>query len=140
MGEVSRVRSMFSHAMDEDLIAANPFRKLAKRGKGRAEQAPPTVREFRSLLDACDTLGDYAPRMRDLFEFASYTLMRPCELYELRWSDIDFRANQIHKDRRLYRGGIDTPKTGRKAIPLPRLRGRSFYASRPGHAQTGWCS
>jgi integrase len=57
--------------------------------------------------------------MRDFLEFAAYALMRPSELYELRWSDIDLRSNQIHKDRRLYRGGVDVPKTGRKTIPLP---------------------
>jgi integrase len=57
--------------------------------------------------------------MRDFLEFAAYTLMRPGELFELRWPDIDFKSNQIHKDRRLYRGKVDVPKTGRKTIPLP---------------------
>jgi integrase len=114
-----KVVSLFNWAVDEEIVATNPFRKLGHRGKGRSDNPPPTVREFNALLDACDALGDYAPRMRDFLEFASYTLMRPSELYELRWSDIDFKSNQVHKDRRLYRGKVDIPKTGRKTIPLP---------------------
>jgi integrase len=113
------VVSLMNWAVDEEIVATNPFRKLGHRGKGRSDKAPPTIREFKALLDACDALGDYAPRMRDFLEFASYTLMRPSELYELRWSDIDYTANQVHKDRRLYRGTVDVPKTGRKTIPLP---------------------
>jgi integrase len=111
--------SLFAWALDEEIIATNPFRKLGHRGKGRSEKAPPTIKEFKALLDACDAVGPYAPRMRDFLEFASFTLMRPSELYELRWSDIDFASNQIHKERRLYRGVVDVPKTGRKTIPLP---------------------
>jgi integrase len=113
------VVSVFNWAVDEEIVATNPFRKLGHRGKGRSEKAPPTPRQFKALLDACDALGDYAPRMRDLLEFASYTLMRPGELFELRWSDIDFASHQIHKDRRVYRGVVDVPKTGRRSIPLP---------------------
>jgi integrase len=111
--------TLFNWAVDEEIVASNPFRKLGHRSKGRADKAPPTIREFKALLDACDALGDYGGRMRDFLEFAAYTLMRPGELFELRWSDVDFKANQIHKDRRLYRGLVDVPKTGRKTIPLP---------------------
>jgi integrase len=118
-GRVPIVVTLFNWAVDEEIVATNPFRKMSYRGKGRSEDAPPTREEFAALLDACDALGDYGPQMRDLLEFASYTLMRPSELYELRWFDIDFRPNQIHKDRRLYRGEVDVPKTGRKMIPLP---------------------
>jgi integrase len=121
-GTVSRVPivvTLFNWAVDEEIITTNPFRGLGRRGRGRADMPPPTPREFEALLDGCDALGDYAPRMRDLLEFACFTLMRPSELYELRWTDIDFKSNQIHKDRRLYRGAVDVPKTGKKTIPLP---------------------
>jgi integrase len=94
---VPNVVSLFNWAVDEEIVPTNPFRNLGHRSKGRSEKAPPTIREFRALIDACDALGDYAPRMRDFLEFASYTLMRPSELYELRWSDVDFRSNQIQR-------------------------------------------
>jgi integrase len=116
---VPNVVSLFNWAVDEEIVDKNPFRGLGHRGKGRSQKAPPTIKEFRALLDACDALGNYAPRMRDFLDFASHTLMRPSELYELRWSDVDFRSHQVHKHRRLYRGRVDTPKTGRKTIPLP---------------------
>jgi integrase len=74
---VPMVVTLFNWAVDEEIVATNPFRKLGHRSKGRADKPPPTVREFRALLDACDALGDYAPRMRDFLEFAAYTLMRP---------------------------------------------------------------
>lgn len=114
-----RVTTMFNYAVDElEIIERSPFRGMGGRGRGRADKAPPTLKEMERLLDACDALGDYASQLRNFLEFASYTLLRPSELYELRWPDVDFRAHQIHKDRRLYRGRVDAPKTGRKTVPL----------------------
>ena len=52
--------------------------------------------------------------------FGAYTGMRPGELYELRWSDIDLASNRIVVSRRLYRGQVDTPKSNKpKTIALP---------------------
>jgi integrase len=56
--------------------------------------------------------------MRAMFKFAAFTLMRPGELYELKWTDIDFKRNRIAKDRRVYRGEVAEPKTGAKVIAL----------------------
>ena len=44
------------------------------------------------LIDACSMLGDYAPMMRALLTFGSYTLLRPCELRALDWPGIDLDA------------------------------------------------
>jgi integrase len=58
--------------------------------------------------------------MRDLLDFAGYTLMRPGELFELRYTDLDLRRHRIEVSRRLYRGTVDTPKGNRsKTIALP---------------------
>jgi integrase len=117
---VPPVVTMFNYAIRMRVIDHNPFSGLGKRGKGRSEADPPTEKEFQALLDACDVLGDYAPQMRALLDFASCTLIRPGELYELRWEDIDFAANRIRVSRRLYRGAVDTPKNGKpKTIALP---------------------
>ena len=51
--------------------------------------------------------------MRDLLDFAGLTLMRPGELFELRFPDVDLRTNRIVVSRRLYRGGVDTPEAGK---------------------------
>jgi integrase len=119
--EVSRVRALFGYAIDEEwLTGLNPFRKLSKKGKGRADKAPPTVAELERLLDACAVLGDYGPQMRALIVVGAYTGMRPGELYELRWSDVRFEENRIVVSRRLYRGHVDVPKNGEpKTIALP---------------------
>lgn len=115
---VPKVVALFNHAVDLELIERSPFRAPlgVTHGRGRADQAPPTVEELDRLLSACDALGEYAEQMRALVEFASYTLMRPGELYELRWRDIDFARNRITVSRRLYRGRVDTPKNGRTKV------------------------
>ncbi len=75
------VVTMFSLAMDEELIERNPFRGLMRKPKGRADEAPPTDAEFGKLLKACAVLGDHGPRMRSLLTFAAFSGMRPGELW-----------------------------------------------------------
>lgn len=119
-GHVPAIVTLYNHAIDEDdlPLERNPARKLSQRTKGRSEDAPPTPGEFAALVKGSAALGEYAPQMRSLLLFAAYTLMRPSELYPLEWSDIDFEAMRIRKARRLYRGGLDEPKTGAKTIAL----------------------
>jgi integrase len=117
---VPPVVTMFNYAVRSHVIPYNPFAGKGQRSRGRADQAPPTVKELERLLGACDALGDYADQMRALIIFGAYTGMRPGELYELRWQDIDLASNRITVSRRLYRGTIDVPKNGRpKTIALP---------------------
>ena len=120
LSAIPQVVALFNYAKKMRIISHNPFDGLGGgRGRGRADQAPPTLEELQALLDACDALGDYAQAMRDLIEFASLTLMRPGELYELRYPDVDLVANRIEVSRRLYRGLVDTPKNGEaKTIAL----------------------
>ena len=49
----------------------------------------------------------------DMLTFAAYTIMRPGELFALRWDGIDLEAGEIHVERRLYRGSHDLPKSTR---------------------------
>ena len=120
VGRVKTAVSLFNYAVRQRVVDYNPFAGLGKRGRGRQDTDPPTVKELERLLDACDALGDYGPQMRALVIFASLTGMRPGELYELRWADIDLAANRICVSRRLYRGAVDTPKSNRaKTIALP---------------------
>lgn len=118
---VPQVVAMFNYAKRMRVIGHNPFDGLShRRGPGRANQDPPTPQQLERLLDACDALGDYGSQMRALITFAAYTGMRPGELYELRWTDIDLAASRINVSRRIYRGSIDVPKSGKaKRIALP---------------------
>lgn len=117
---VPGVVTLYNHAInDDDLpLARNPFRGLGVRTRGRADEPPPTEAEFDALLAGCSALKHYAPMMRAFTRFAAFTLMRPGELYELEWADIDFEAMRIRKARRLYRGTVAEPKTGKKLIAL----------------------
>lgn len=112
--------TLYNYAADEDdlELPRNPFRGLGRRTRGRADEPPPTPAEFEQLLDACSGLGEYGPMFRALMLFAAVTLMRPSELYVLKWTDIDFAAERIRKQFRLYRGDVDEPKYGKATVYL----------------------
>ena len=117
---VPMIVTLFNHAVVEDeVLDRHSFHGLGRRTRGREEQAPPTDEQFEELVAACSVLGDYATMMRALIRFAAFTLMRPGELYALEWTDIEFKALRIHVKRRLYRGRVDLPKSGKpKTIAL----------------------
>jgi integrase len=110
------VVTMCSLAMDEELIERNPFRGLMRKPKGRADEAPPTDAEFDKLLEACAVHGDHGPRIRSLLMFAAFSGMRPGELMALDWSDVDLPALRVTVSKRLYRGGIDLPKSNKVRV------------------------
>lgn len=116
---VPQVVAMFNYAKRMRVIDHNPFDGLGGgRSRGRADEAPPTIKQLQEIRNACSALGKYGPQMRDLLDFAALTLMRPSELYELRHPDVDLVSNRIQVDRRVYRGEVDEPKTGPKTIAL----------------------
>jgi integrase len=82
-------------------LAGGRRRTGADAGYDRVARLSPTEAEMVLLIEACSVLGDYAPIMRALLTFASYTLLRPCELRALDWHGID----------------LDAGKTGRATIP-----------------------
>jgi integrase len=119
-GVVAIAIALFGLAVDEKLIDRNPFRGLVRKGRGPADEDPPTPDEFDRLLDACSVLDDYAPQMRALMVVGAYTGMRPSKLFALEWADIDLAAHRIHVRRRVYKGELDLPKSNReKVIALP---------------------
>lgn len=132
---IPAVAAMFSAAVDAELIDRNPFRGLTRPSGGRSGDAPPTGEEFARLLDACKVHGWYAPRLRALATFAAYSGMRPGELFMMRWPDIDFDRARIQVARRLYRGGVDTPKSGRAKLISLTPPARTALASLPRDAE-----
>jgi integrase len=119
-GYVQAVISLYDYGLDEDdlPLERNPFRKLYKPYSGRAKQPPPSEQEFAALLRSAERLGDYGKTVKAMLQFSAYSLMRPGEIFALEWSDIDFEEMRIGKNRRLFRGRLDEPKTGRKTIAL----------------------
>lgn len=114
---VPMIVTMFNHAVVEDeILDRHSFHGLGRRTKGREEEPPPTPDEFDLLLDSCSALKEYAPTIRAFTKFAAFTIMRPGELYPLEWADIDFDAMRIRVERRLYRGQLALPKSGKPKL------------------------
>jgi integrase len=105
------VGTLFSLAVDEELLDRSPFRGLMRKPEGRKNERPPSEEEMLLLVASCDALGDYAPRMEAMLTFAAYMIMRPGELMALIWDDIDLEAGEVHVSKRLYRGRTDLPKS-----------------------------
>jgi integrase len=119
---VPTVVTLFGAAVDAELIDRNPFRRLTHRSRGRSDHHPPTEDELSLLLDACSIHGWYAATMRSLITFAAYTGLRPGELFALEWSDVAFDAMRVHVRRRVYKGHVDLPKSGRtRTVAMPPL-------------------
>lgn len=118
---VAQAVAVFNYAVRMRVVPYNPFLGLGgKRSRGRRDLAPPTVSQLEALRGACSALGEYGQQMRDFLDFAGLTLMRPGEMFELRYTDVDLRTNRIIVARRLLRGRVDTPKANRsKKIALP---------------------
>jgi integrase len=111
-GTVAIVVQLMRQLARAEVIEKNRFDGLSRQVKGRADETPPTEEEMLLLLAACSALGDdYAPMMRALITFAAYTLLRPGELFDLKWEND--QGKRFFVPTRLYRGESDTPKSNR---------------------------
>ena len=121
--ELPAVRAMFNDALNDGLIRSNPFAKLGlKQSRGRKDIVPPSVEEVGKLVKAAHSVhGEtYGPVFAAQIMVAAYTGVRPGELWELRWSDVDLRRLEVTVARRTWNGDIDAPKNGRsRKIILP---------------------
>jgi len=107
------VSSVLTHALEDELILANPTSRLGrfiKRKDPKKEINPLTREEARSLLDMVE---EHHPRYYPFFLCALRTGMRLGELLALEWGDIDFRGGFIEVRRGYVRGQITTPKNGK---------------------------
>jgi integrase len=108
------VRSMFSDAVRDGVAAENPFARMGvEEGKGRSEIVVLTGDEVSRVTRIAErTWGEYGETVYGpMIVVAAYTGMRPGELYALRWSRIDFEADELHIRRQWQQ------KTGKEALP-----------------------
>ncbi len=95
------VKRPFNWAMDEDLIARNPFRGV-KHGSGDPRR-PMNEDEYHRLLEACGK-NSRLGRMTEILRFMYLTGCRPGEVTSLRWTDLDLEQGVIvlkeHKTKR----------------------------------------
>jgi integrase len=102
------VITMLNYAVKRDVIQKNVFSGLSQRSSGRRHLAPLSVPDLERLADAAEK--HHGEMFRAFVLFTAYSGMRVGEVFALRWSDIDFDAQEITVRWRLYRGEMDLPK------------------------------
>ncbi|MEK6252218.1 MAG: tyrosine-type recombinase/integrase [Actinomycetota bacterium] len=112
---VPPVVTMLSDAERKGIIERNPFRGLVRKGPGRRYVDPLTVEQVERLAQIAEQQHGLGAFVR----FTAYSGMRVGEVFALEWGDVDFDRMRIMVRRRLYRGRVDLPKSGKpRAIVL----------------------
>jgi integrase len=122
LSTVPVLKAMFNDAASAKagrLVRSNPFTglKLAK-GKGRADEDPPTEDEVRAMLE--HALRVTAPGFSAWLSVAVWSGMRPGELDALRWDAVDFQAGRIHVREQWNAKArfFSLPKNGKQRVIL----------------------
>jgi integrase len=118
-GTVCLVRDVISgpmvHALDDELIVANPvsgiFRRINPPHNQKREIDPLRHEEVALFLETC---SKFYPEHYPFFLTAFRTGMRLGELLALQWRDVDWYGKFILVRRSYKRGRIDHTKTGKQ--------------------------
>lgn len=117
------LHAVLDHAEAEDLIEANPARKVSppvamKVALGEGEERWLTVEEVEAVCRkaATDDWGDMEPA---LWITAAWTGLRIGEITALRWRDVRWAKGSIWVGRAYVRGQVSTPKSNKgRHVPL----------------------
>jgi integrase len=138
---VPPVVTMLNDAVGKGVTDRNPFKGLSKKGPGRRYLDPLTVDQVEQLA----TVAEQHHGLGAFIRFTAYSGMRVGEVCGLEWGDVDFDRMRIMVRRRVYRGDVDLPKSGRvrqivlfpeardALLTVPRQGGRVFCAKRGGN-------
>ena len=110
----SLLNQIFVEAIKDGIIETNPMSGL-KKPKQLLKNEPPmpfSVDEIARLLCCKDAF------VRDFAAIAFFTGMRTGELLALAWDCIDFENDTIAVERNATKGGLTTPKTGKRRIDM----------------------
>ncbi len=99
--------AIFEMAMGEGAVSVNPARGLSV----ASSAAPPKEKLVMSPEDVQKAQQALPTRERLLFRLATIEGMRPGEILGLQLQDVGEQSVKV--SRRVYRGDVDTPKTGR---------------------------
>lgn len=104
------LKLIFSHAVLDEMILANPFThlkfSLKREVKESNKNKPFSSQEVKNILNACDN-----EIMRMYLYIAFFTGMRPNEILALHTNDIDLELGIVNVSKSLSNGKIDTTKT-----------------------------
>jgi integrase len=119
---LSTLREIFYLAIDKQLIKTHPLNNMLpihkirrKKTKSKTKPDPLQPEEIETLLSAM------SDPIRNMFETAIWTGMRPMEYMALEWEQVDFQKRQITIDRSVVNGNYqDGTKTeaGRRKIEM----------------------
>ena len=145
------IKSVFASAVEDGFIDRNPMQSDRISNPSQKEIVERTPLKHDEQLDIIEHISDLDESNARLFmAFLMFTCMRPCEIYGLRWEDIDFerRVIAIHRDLVFVNGMPDigetkTPESDRE-IPIdPRLynylkplRGKGYVIGQNGNHVT----
>ncbi len=96
------LRAMFSDARRAGLLDRNPFTDLRlRRSQGRKNLVVLQRAQVEELARCATEVwdGETGLTIKALVTCAAYLGMRPAELYGLRWSDLDFRNDEVRVER-----------------------------------------
>jgi integrase len=102
-----QLHAIFELAMGDGAVSRNPTLGLSV----SACAAPPAEKRVLSFEDVQRALNVLPIRERLIFRLATIEGMRPGEILGLQLGD--FGGRSVKVSRRVYRGNVDTPKTGR---------------------------
>jgi integrase len=116
------IGTLYEDARNVGLVDSNPFANLRLPATERtADVAPPTLEEFRALLNGCTVLGGYAAEFRALIQFTAWSGLRSGELQALQWRDVGTEDITVRRSRKTD-GSYGLPKNGKEreiALPEP---------------------
>lgn len=133
------IRKIFETATNDDLVAANPTRKIKSLKVQKTEPDPFTAAE-RDLILGRLAAGE--EQVWNYYELAFFTGMRPSELIALRWSGIDFRKRKLKVETAFVEGEEKVTKTNRVRLidlhdralaALTRQKAHTFMLGREAH-------
>lgn len=97
-------QSIFSLALDDDMIPRSPIRKRHKPAIRRIEKVIWTATQVKTIIESVPT--EYAA----LFTCVAMLGVRLGELLGLQWGDIDLLNNKLHVRRSLWQDRLVSPK------------------------------
>lgn len=95
------IATMYEDARNIGIVTENPFSNMRLPVTEKTEEVyPPSLEEFRSLLNACITLGGYAQEFRSLLQFTAWSGLRAGEIQGLQWDDVEEKRVWIRRSRK----------------------------------------
>lgn len=105
LNELGLLQSIFSLAVENDLISRSPVRSKHKPKVVRTEKPTWTPEQVRNIL------AGLPEHHRALFTCASFTGLRAGELLALTWANVNFEDQTIRVQNSLWNGVVVRPKT-----------------------------